>query len=174
MQGVCDTWCEGCIYLGKTSEVFCDYILTEMHRRGCPAGTGCTARKRPPKWEKDLRLRGMEKAQMTKIAAQEKKKAPAPPRQRNEYGGRPRELKGASLDPAYLRRMEEQRLQRLRPVLVPIQRAAIRGWRERLGLTQAEAGALLGVSGSSVGDWERGASVARWELLEKHGCKRPS
>ena len=123
---------------------------------------------------RDARLKSQEQMQKAQLAAQEKKKAMPPTRQRNEYGGRPRELRGASLDPVYLRRMEEQRRQRLMPILVPLQRDAIRGWRQRLGLSQAEAGALLGVSGSLVSNWERGTVAAKWTLLEKHGCKRPT
>ncbi len=65
------------------------------------------------------------------------------------------------------------RKKRLIPLLVGEQREAIQTWRKSLGLTQRAAGALLGVTGSTVSHWEAGEERANWTLLEKHGCKRP-
>ena len=39
--------CAGCFYYGGSfpSNYCCNYLLTEGHRRPCPPGEGCTARK---------------------------------------------------------------------------------------------------------------------------------
>lgn len=50
---VVGSYCVGCVYVGyfcsqsahKGIPEFCQYILTTGHRRPCPAGPGCTARK---------------------------------------------------------------------------------------------------------------------------------
>lgn len=42
--GICDKTCEKCIHYGVQT-MTCNYILHTGHRRGCPAGTGCTRRK---------------------------------------------------------------------------------------------------------------------------------
>lgn len=42
------SYCRGCIYLariGHNGMPFCDYIGKTKHRRPCPGGEGCTARK---------------------------------------------------------------------------------------------------------------------------------
>lgn len=51
-------WCDPCLYYGKSTDT-CDYILMEDHRRPCPAGYGCIARRlrkdvrksMNPKWD---------------------------------------------------------------------------------------------------------------------------
>ena len=54
-------WCEPCLYYGKSTDT-CDYILMEDHRRPCPAGYGCIARRlrkdvrksMNPKWDTSI------------------------------------------------------------------------------------------------------------------------
>lgn len=170
MNGVCDTWCEGCIYLGKTSEVYCDYLLTEMHRRGCPAGTGCTARRRPPKWQKDTRLVWLEKATREKA----KRDAAAPKRQALRRG-RPHDPFCVSLTPEYINQKNRNyRARMLADEAIQAEGEAIFRWRKDLGLTQKDLGRLVGLGSSSISDWERGLVRARWDLLEPLGCPRPS
>ena len=47
----CDRACNGCNYLSRNSSGkhgtrrTCDYILITGHRRGCPAGAGCTQKR---------------------------------------------------------------------------------------------------------------------------------
>lgn len=55
------SWCDRCIYYGKSTGT-CDYILMEDHRRPCPAGYGCSAkrtrkdvrRSMQPKWDTSI------------------------------------------------------------------------------------------------------------------------
>ena len=55
------SWCGRCIYYGKSTGT-CDFILMEDHRRPCPAGQGCSARRlrkdvrKPmnPKWDTSI------------------------------------------------------------------------------------------------------------------------
>lgn len=172
MNGVCDTWCEGCEYLCM-SVVCCDYSTIMGMRRGCPAGTGCDQRRRPRKWKKDERLKNLEKMMREEARKRDAEMSEKPPRQKSERGGRPRELRGASLDPAYIQRVREERIRRLMPILEAEQRSVITAWRKARGLSQRQAGELIGVSGSTISHWERGHEQARWELLEQHGCRRP-
>ena len=46
MGNVCDSYCEGCAYMGRihASLRICDYIFIVGKCRPCPAGTGCTAK----------------------------------------------------------------------------------------------------------------------------------
>lgn len=53
------------------------------------------------------------------------------------------------------------------------QSAAISAWRKSRGLNQQEAGKLLGITGSTLGTWERGEVTAQWDRLEKAGCRKP-
>ena len=48
MNGICDSYCRGCIYRGGNSEEIksCNYYLMTSIRRPCPAGKGCTVRVR--------------------------------------------------------------------------------------------------------------------------------
>lgn len=39
----CDAYCLGCLYYSLETRS-CDYIIRKEHRRGCPAGFGCTER----------------------------------------------------------------------------------------------------------------------------------
>ena len=45
-KGVCNSYCNGCIYLGyATGDMkLCEYMLKTDKRRPCPAGTGCTVK----------------------------------------------------------------------------------------------------------------------------------
>ena len=45
-NGVCDSYCEKCIYYKGTGSVLyaCHYFLDTDKRRPCPAGKGCTVR----------------------------------------------------------------------------------------------------------------------------------
>ena len=46
MAKVCDSYCKGCIYVGKVSQLYlcCRYVFVEDKLRPCPAGTGCTVK----------------------------------------------------------------------------------------------------------------------------------
>lgn len=46
MPSICDSYCKGCIYLGKVSQAYmcCRYVFVEDKLRPCPAGTGCTVK----------------------------------------------------------------------------------------------------------------------------------
>lgn len=164
MNSCCDKWCEGCEYLSKGGEVCCDYFTKTGMRRGCPAGTGCDKRRRPEKVNRDARLKSQEQMQKAQLI-------PPPPKPPGKPG-RPRGTVDC-LDPSRVAARAAARKKRLIPMLVGEQREAIQSWRKSLGLTQRAAGALLGVTGSTVGHWEAGEERANWTLLEKHGCKRP-
>ena len=170
MNGICDTWCEGCEFLAKSSDVYCDFLSVMARRRPCPAGHGCTERRRPAKYRHDPRLKWAEQAQREAAKREEKKTTQ---RMSLMERGRPRELRGASLDPEYIRNVQRARIARLLPILVTEQREAILAWRKENDLSQTQAGKLIGVSGSAISNWERGMEKARWDLLEKHGCRRP-
>lgn len=55
------SWCGMCLYYGKSTGT-CDFILMEDHRRPCPAGQGCGARRlrkdvrksMNPKWDTSI------------------------------------------------------------------------------------------------------------------------
>lgn len=50
MDGKCDASCADCIYSFFVSERFlCEYYLATDKRRPCPAGEGCTVRKKRKK-----------------------------------------------------------------------------------------------------------------------------
>ena len=74
-KGVCNSYCNGCIYLGyATGDMkLCEYMLRTDKRRPCPAGTGCTVKQkgeRKTRWE-------LEKEEGWKVRMQrEKKTAP--------------------------------------------------------------------------------------------------
>ena len=44
--GVCDKYCNGCVFYSGSSLTFkvCEYMLMTDHRRPCPAGKGCTVK----------------------------------------------------------------------------------------------------------------------------------
>lgn len=45
MVSVCDSYCKGCIYSGKSQGLpCCRYVFVEDKLRPCPAGTGCTVK----------------------------------------------------------------------------------------------------------------------------------
>ena len=45
MASVCDNYCKGCIYSGKSQGLpCCRYVFVEDKLRPCPAGTGCTVK----------------------------------------------------------------------------------------------------------------------------------
>ena len=45
MASICDSYCRGCIYSGKSQGLpCCQYVFMEDKLRPCPAGTGCTVR----------------------------------------------------------------------------------------------------------------------------------
>ncbi len=167
--GLCDLWCEGCDYLPKDGIVCCDFLLTEGHRRGCPAGTGCDARKRPPAYKRDRRL-------IAYVASlQEAARAETKKQEKKEKGGGG----GGGGDGGVVREssrweIEQRRRERARqsPEMAA-QSVAISAWRKDRGLSQQAAGKLLGVSGHAFGTWERGEVVAQWDRLEKVGCRKP-
>ena len=46
MANVCDSYCKGCIYVGKigSGALCCRYIFVSDKLRPCPPGTGCTVK----------------------------------------------------------------------------------------------------------------------------------
>lgn len=169
--GLCDLYCEGCEFLAKSSDIYCDYMSVTGHSRGCPAGEGCTRRVRPPKYRKDLRLRHRVRARQAvknRWEAERKKKQKLPQ-------GRPWLLGNSpSLDPALRADIEHARQERARqrPEMIA-QAQLISAWRSARGLTLAQAGAMMGVRGATLGQWERGNVKANWTLLGAVGLIRP-
>ena len=46
---VCDRHCKGCVYNAEMSNIrygYCNYLFVEKKRRPCPAGKGCTVKKK--------------------------------------------------------------------------------------------------------------------------------
>ena len=58
-EGVCDSYCKGCVYNQQASGdhvTLCTYFLTTDTRRPCPAGSGCTVKqtgRKKGKWEQE-------------------------------------------------------------------------------------------------------------------------
>lgn len=170
MNGVCDTWCEGCMFLAKSADVYCDYISVVGHSRPCRGGTGCTERVRPEKYRHDPRLAYLERATLEAMKAEKKK-----PKPKREHTGRPSDYDGVSLSPDYqAKQMANRRERILREGRLEAEARAIRQWREARGLTQKQLGALVGLSASAVFGWEKGINGAPWDELEKLGCVRPA
>ena len=71
MNGVCDTYCEGCDYLAKSSDVYCDYNSIAGHKRPCRPGKECTVRRRPEKYRHDPRLKYLEAATLEAMKAEQ-------------------------------------------------------------------------------------------------------
>lgn len=171
MNGVCDTWCEGCEFLAKSADVYCDYNSIVGHSRPCRAGKDCTERVRPENYRRDPRLESLEKATLEAMKA-EKKKQKKPKRERC---GRPSQYGGVSMTPEYAAAQRARhRAQIIREGRLAAEAKAIRAWREARGLTQKQLGALVGSSGSAVWSWEKGISGGKWAELEKLGIVRPS
>lgn len=169
MYGVCDTYCEGCQYLAKSADVYCDYNSIVGHSRPCRAGKDCTERVRPENYRRDPRLESLEKATLEAMKEEKKKKL------KQERCGRPSQYGGVSQTPEYAAAQQaKRRAQILREGKLQAEAQAIREWREAKGLTQKQLGALVGVSGSAVFGWEKGITGAKWAGLEKLGCVRPS
>ncbi len=170
MNGVCDTYCEGCEYLAKSSDVYCDYNSIEGHKRPCRAGRDCTVRRRPVKYRRDPRLVFLEKATLEAMKAEKKK-----PKPKHEQCGRPRGGRQSSMTEAEFR--AEFNAQRAARAANDPRRqadmAVIREWRQARGLSQRAMGALIGVSCTTISDWETGMTGAKWELLEPLGIRRP-
>lgn len=136
MNGVCDTWCEGCVFLSKHSNVYCNYLYITFRRRPCPAGKGCTERRRPKKWRKDPRLVWLEKATLD----QAKREAAALKKEATRRG-RPHDPFCVSLTPEYQNRMN-------------------RNYRAKMAAdkqVQEE-----GPAPSSSGGWSRASRKRRW------------
>lgn len=172
MYGVCDTYCEGCIYLAKASEVYCDYICATDRRRPCPAGYGCTERVRTPGFKRDSRLRFVERITREAHAAEEAKRLrkDAPPKaEKQKYEWHP--------SPEYWHNYKIAHAEKLKAEGKTWgQGEAVYKWRKKVKLSQSELGKLLGYSGSAVSDWERGYyQVPKSALLalEALGCKMP-
>ncbi len=173
MNGMVDTWCEGCDYLSSAGGyVTCDHLLIIGRRRGCPPGKGCGARKRTKRWSADRRLRQMEATQAAAAATQEKERKcreaalaklnrPGRGRPKTENAKTPSELNRQWL----LRRRERPERK--------LQAKVIRAWRKRKKRSQGAAAELLQVSRVCMGAWERGERAADWSILEAKGCKRP-
>lgn len=49
----------------------------------------------------------------------------------------------------------------------PLVGKQLRDARKRAGLTQAELGAKVGISGSAVGQWEQGKTTPSWKQAQK-------
>jgi hypothetical protein len=82
-NGVCDRFCNGCIYNGYFDgrHTICEYYLVTNERRPCPAGTGCTVKKTGKKisrWEYEKestwQKREKQQKQQKKIQIQTKEK----------------------------------------------------------------------------------------------------
>lgn len=172
MNGVCDTWCTGCEFLAKSGDAYCDYYSAHNweRRRPCRAGKGCTERVRPAKVRQDIRLVCLEARTLQE--AREGKKKPKP---KHEQCGRPRGGRQSSMTEAEFR--AEFNAQRAARAANDPRRqadmAAIREWRQARGLSQRAMGALIGVSCTTISDWETGMTGAKWELLEPLGIRRP-
>ena len=171
MFGVCDTYCEGCEYLAKSNDVYCDYNSIVGHKRPCKAGMGCTERRRPAKYRHDPRLASLEKA--TLEAA--RRKAPPKKKPKQEKCGRSRAEHRKIDEPGYQRELNRRRVERViqEGTYLADSRAIIR-WRRSQNLSQRALGKLIGVSASAICQWEKGVSEARWPKLEALGCKRPA
>lgn len=167
MNGVCDTWCEGCEFLAKSADVYCDYNSIVGHSRPCRAGKDCTERVRPENYRRDPRLESLEKATLEAMKA-EKKKQKKPKRERC---GRPSQYGGVSMTPEYAAAQRARhRAQILREGRLAEEAKAIRAWREARGLTQKQLGALVGPAAAPSGAGRResaganGPSWKSWEL----------
>lgn len=170
MNGVCDTYCEGCDYLAKSSDVYCDYNSIVGHKRPCRPGKECTVRRRPEKYRHDPRLAYLERATLEAMKAERKARKP-----KREHTGRPSDYEGVSLSPEYLaKKMANRRERILREGRLEAEARAIKEWRAARGLTQKQLGALVGLSASAVFGWEKGLNSAPWDELEKLGCMRPA
>lgn len=169
MNGVCDTYCEGCEYLAKSHDVYCDYNSIVGHKRPCRPGKECTVRRRPAKYRRDPRLKYLEKATREAMKAEKKKK------QKQERAGRRCAFETgegpATAKAVYYR---EYRDKILREGRLAEDAKAIRAWRTARGLTQKQLGQLLGVTDTAVYSWEKGITGANWAELEKLGCVRPA
>lgn len=44
--GAISAYCKGCVWLARDGTRVCDYCLITGHRRGCPAGDGCTRKEK--------------------------------------------------------------------------------------------------------------------------------
>lgn len=152
MNGICDTWCTGCYYLNRAAAPYCDYYSITLRRRPCPAGEGCTVRRRPKKFRVDKRLILAEKSVLEADKRLEKT------RNRAEYDRK--------------RRLEHKE-KVLREGTFWGQGALIRTFRQTHGLTQRELAAMLGVTRTSISQWELEIFPANWKLLESVGCRKP-
>ena len=180
-EAICDLWCEGCIVLPLHAAVYCDFFMTTGRRRPCKAGTGCTVRilrHDPPR--PDERLRERERARLAaeaQEAAREKARAAAERRKAE----RTRETQLERIWAAELKRQawrarqdanKRKGLSGLNPEM-KAQRKTLLAWRNKNHITQQAAADMVGVSAKTMHDWEMGRYHARWDALEKVGCKRP-
>lgn len=176
MAGICDLWCEGCDYLSLHAAVYCDYLTQMGRRRPCPAGMGCTERmlrQDPPR--PDRRLREQDRARR---AAEERE---AERKRRELANDESVASRRATIWAAEQKRQElrERRDANLRrwlatmPEDMKAQRETILAWRMSRDLTQMAAARMIGVSDKTMHDWEMGRYRAKWDKLEKAGCKRP-
>ena len=171
ISGICDLWCEGCDFLPKDGPVYCDFLLTAGRRRGCPAGTGCTERQRPTAYKTDRRLLAYVSSlqEAAKAEAKKQQKKERAPKDPDWLSGNSPSLNASS---RWIREQRRRERARQRPEMIA-QSAAISAWRKDRGLTRQAAGELLGVTGSTLGTWERGEVVAQWDRLETVGCRKP-
>lgn len=171
MNGVCDTYCEGCEYLAKSSDVYCDYNSIVGHRRPCRAGRDCTVRRRPVKYRHDPRLVFLEKATLEAMKAEKKK-----PKPKHEQCGRPRGGRQSTMTEAEFREtINAQRAARSEnDPQRQAEMAAIKAWRLDHGLNQRTMGKLIGVSCGTISGWEAGIAGANWAKLETLGIVRPT
>ena len=86
-------YCEGCIYQKSFSGwgSYCDYICMEGHRRPCPPGEGCTARKTKREHQKKERT-PEERAALTEMHRQRRRERDKARRQNQTPEQRERRL----------------------------------------------------------------------------------
>lgn len=109
------------------------------------------------------------------VGKREETQVESPPKEKHGRTGRPRGGRESSMTEAeYREKVNHQKNSRAQG---DPQRQAemqrLKDFRAAARLTQRGLGMILGVSGGTVSAWEAGIAGARWDLLEKIGCRRP-
>ena len=188
-MSVCDETCKSCIYSTAMSTwgICCNYILVTGNMRRCPAGKGCERRivgekavsidtlifkgqmltnddERKEK-KRDYNREYYEKNKDALIAKmKERNKKYAAERKANQQ--RDKEVKSYS-------ELKQRTKERTQKICQGKQSEVIKKYREESGLTNAQIGALCGVTATTIQKWANEHNLADWGKLAQLGIKKP-
>lgn len=173
LPGVCDDTCRKCIFRRWLhSWTICDFIGITGHRRGCPAGKGCTRRIVGDKGRSISQLIFLGQAAAAEAALPKKRGRPKAAQPKTP--GRP---KGPPLTPEERKKRvsdtKKAYREKVRAALGGRQAAVLKGYLAVNGISSREMAERIGVSQPILAHWMAEHLCAKWDKLAALGIQKP-